>query len=152
VAVLTAFTRFLLGDPLLALLFFPALAGAAVVVLAGLMARQLGGGRFAQDLAALAVLVAPTFLVFGTWISMDAFDQLFWALAAYVVLLTLKRDEPRLWLLFGLVAGLGLLTKVTMLFFGFAVFVALLLTPARRHLRTRWPWLGGVLALSFLSP
>ena len=152
VAVVTAFTRFLLGDSLLALHFFPALAGAAVIVLAGLMARELGGGRFAQGLAALAVLVAPDFLVFGTWISMDAFDQLFWVLAAYVLLLILKRDEPRLWLLFGLVTGLGLLTKVTVLFFGFAVFVALLLTPARRHLRTRWPWLGGTVALIFLSP
>src|SRR5215212_3849161 len=152
VALVTAFTRFLLGDSLLALHFLPALAGALVIVLAGLMARELGGGRFAQGLAALAVLVAPNFLVFGTWLSMDAFDQLFWTLAAYVLLLILKRNEPRLWLLFGLVTGLGLLTKVTMLYFGFAVFVALLLTPARRHLRTRWPWLGAAVSLTFLLP
>jgi dolichyl-phosphate-mannose--protein O-mannosyl transferase len=75
-ALVAALTRVLLGDSLLALHFFPALAGAAVVVLTGLMARELGGGRFAQGLAALAVLVAPNFLVFGTWLSMDAFDQL----------------------------------------------------------------------------
>jgi dolichyl-phosphate-mannose--protein O-mannosyl transferase len=66
----------LLGDSLLALHLFPALAGAAVVALSGLMARELGGVRFAQGLAALCVLVAPDFLVFGTWLSMDAFDQL----------------------------------------------------------------------------
>src|SRR5215212_11571292 len=130
VALTTALARATLGDSLLAL------AGAAVVVLAGLMARELGGGRFAQGLAALAVLVAPDFLVFGTFISMDAFDQLFQVSAAYVLLLILKRNEPRLWLLFGLFAGLGLLAKLTMLSFGFAVLVALLLTPARRHLRT----------------
>src|SRR3712207_841143 len=88
----------------------------------------------------------------GTFLSMDAFDQLFWVSAAYVLLLILKRDRPRLWLLFGLIVGLGLLTKVTMLFFGFAVFVALLLTPARRHLRTPWPWVGGVIAFAFLLP
>ncbi len=75
-ALVAALTRVLLGDSLLALHFFPALAGAAVVVLTGLMARKLGGGRFARGLAALAVLVAPNFLVFGTWFSMDAFDQL----------------------------------------------------------------------------
>ncbi len=152
VALVTAATRAVLGDSLLALHVLPAVAGAAVIVLAGLMARELGGGRFAQGLAALAALIAPSLLVFGTWISMDAFDQLFWVLAAYVLLLILKRDEPRLWLLFGLVVGLGLLTKVTMLYFGSAVFVALLLTPARRHLRTRWPWLGGAVAFLFLLP
>ncbi len=116
------------------------------------MARELGGGRLAQGLAALAVLVAPNFLVFGTFVSMDAFDQLFQVSAAYVLLVILKRDRPRLWLLFGLFAGLGLLTKVTMLFFGFAVLVSLLVTPARRHLLTPWPWLGGVVAFVFLLP
>lgn len=152
VALVAAATRATLGDSPVALHFFPALAGAGVVVLAGLMARELGGGWFAQGLAALAVLVAPNFLVFGTWLSMDAFDQLFQVSAAYVLLVILKRDRPRLWLLFGLFAGLGLLTKVTMLFFGFAVLVALLVTPARRHLGTPWPWLGGAVTLAFLVP
>jgi 4-amino-4-deoxy-L-arabinose transferase-like glycosyltransferase len=152
VAIVTAVARGLFGESPAALHFFPAMASAAVVVLTALMARELGGGRFAQVLAALATLIAPNILVFGTWMSMDAFDQLFWALATYVLLMILKQDQPRLWLHFGLVAGLGLLAKVTMLFFGFAVFVALLLTPARRHLWTRWPWLGGAVALVFLLP
>jgi 4-amino-4-deoxy-L-arabinose transferase-like glycosyltransferase len=152
VALATALARATLGDSLLALDLLPALAGAAVVALAGLMARELGGGRFAQGLAALAVLVAPNFLVFGTFISMDAFDQLFWVSTAYVLLLILKRNKPRLWPLFGLFAGLGLLTKLTILAFGFAVLVALLLTPARRHLRSAWPWIGGAIAVAFLAP
>src|ERR687898_46202 len=145
VALVTAFTRFSLGDSILALRLFPALAGALVVILAGLMARELGGGRFAQGLAALATPVAPSFLVMGTFISMDAFDQLFWVSGAYVLILILKRDRPKLWLLFGLIAGLGVLTKITMLYFGFTVFVALLLTSSRKHLLTPWPWLGGAI-------
>ena len=100
IALVTAFVRATLGDSMLALRILPALAGAAVVVIAGLMARELGGGRFAQGLAALAVLIAPTFLVFGTFISMDAFDQLFQVSAAYVLLVILKRDRPRRWLRF----------------------------------------------------
>src|ERR687894_1688002 len=152
VALATALARATLGDSLLALHLLPALAGAAVVVLAGLMARELGGGRFAQGLAALAVLVAPNFLVFGTFLSMAAFDQLFQVSAAYVLLVILNRDRALLWLVFGLLGGLGLLTKVTPLFFGFAVLVALLLSPARRHLLTPWPWLGGAVAFAFLAP
>ena len=130
----------------------PALAGAVIVVIAGLMARELGGGRFAQGLAALATLIAPNLLVMGTWLSMDVFDQLFWVSATYVLLIILRRDQPRLWLVFGLLTGLGLLTKLTMLYFGLAVFVALILTPARRQLRTPWPWAGGAIALAFLLP
>ena len=152
VALVAALTRALFGDSLLALHVFPALAGAAVVVLAGLIARELGGGRFAQGLAALATLIPPTLLVFGTWLSMDAFDQLFWVLGTYILVIILKRDQPRLWLVFGLVAGLGLLTKLTMLYFGLAVFVSVLLTRTRRHLLTVWPWLGGGIASLFLLP
>ncbi len=110
-----------------------------MVVLAGLMARELGGGRFAQRLAALAVLVAPNFLVMGTWLTMDPFDQLFWVLETYVLVLILKYDRQRLWPpLFGLVAGLGLLTKLTMLFFCLAAPLAVALTSARRHVLTPW--------------
>jgi len=83
---------------------------------------------------------------------MDAFDQLFWVAGAYVLLLILKWARPRLWLAFALMAGLGLLTKLTLMYFGFAVFVALLLTPARWQLLTPWPWLGGALDLVFLLP
>ena len=152
VVLVTAATRAVLGDSLVALHFLPALAGAIMVVLTGLMARELDGGRYAQGIAALATLVAPNVLAFGAWLSMDAFDQLFWVSATFVLILILKRQGSRLWLLFGLVAGLGLFTKVTMLYFGFAVFVALLATPARRHLGTRWSWLGGAVALAFLLP
>jgi 4-amino-4-deoxy-L-arabinose transferase-like glycosyltransferase len=152
VAVVTAVTRWLLGDSLFALHFFPAVAGALVVLLAGLMAQQLGGGRFAQGLAALAVVVAPVYLAVNSLLSMDAFDQLLWVLAAYIVLLILKKDEPRLWLLFGLVVGVGLMTKVTILYFGAALVVALLLTRSRKYLLNKWLWLGGLLALVIFSP
>jgi 4-amino-4-deoxy-L-arabinose transferase-like glycosyltransferase len=152
VALVTALSRRLLGESLWALHLAPALAGTVVVVLAGVMARELGGGRFAQGMAALATFVAPTLLAVSTWLTMDVFDQLFWVSAAYVLIVILNRDRPRLWLLFGLIAGFGLLTKVTMLFFGFAVLITLLLTPARKHLRTPWPWLGGAIAFTFLLP
>jgi hypothetical protein len=151
-AVITALVRWTLGDSLLALHTLPALAGVVTMLLAGLMARELGGGRFAQGLAALAVLVAPTFLGSQSVLTMDPFDQLFWVLAIYVVLLMLKREDPRLWLVFGLVAGIGLLTKVTMLFLGAALVIGLLLTPNRRFLLSKWLWLGGAIALVLFSP
>jgi hypothetical protein len=145
-AVLVALNRALFGDSLLALRLFPALAAGAAVLMAALLAGALGGGRFAQTLAGLATLVAPNDLAEGALFSMDVFDRVWWVSAAYVLVRILRGGSPRLWLLFGLLAGLGLQTKVTMLYFGFALLVGLLLTPARRHLRTRWFWLGGALA------
>ena len=152
IAILARLVHLTLGDSLIALHLFPALAGAMVVWLTGLTARELGGGRFAQVLAALASLVVVTYLGIDSIFSMDPFDELWWTLAAYVLIILLKRQQPRLWLLFGLVCGIGLTTKVTMLFFGFAVVVGLLLTNHRARLATRWAWLGGAIALAFLVP
>jgi hypothetical protein len=152
IALIAKVLDMLAGDALWTIHAVPALATALIVFLAGLMARELGGGRFAQGLAALASLVAITFLATGSLFSMDALDELWWVLASYVLILVLKRDDARLWLLFGLIAGVGLATKVTVLFFGVAVAVGLLLTPARRHFGTRWIWLGGAIAFVFLLP
>ena len=152
IALLAKLLGVLGGDALWIIHVVPALASALIVLLTGLMARELGGGRFAQALAASASLVAVTFLATGSLFSMDALDELWWALASYVLILILKRDDARLWLLFGLVAGIGLTTKVTMLFLGLAVVVGLLLTPARGHFRTKWIWMGGAIAFAFLLP
>ena len=141
-----------LGDSLVALRLLPALAGALVVLLTGLMARRLGGGRFAQALACLAVTVAPASLWLHHIFSMNAFEQVFWALGAYLVLRILQDDDPRLWLAFGLLAGLGLQNKHSMLFFGFGIAAGLLLTPARKHLRSPWLWAGGAIALLVFLP
>ncbi len=152
IALLAKVLDVLAGDALWTIHVVSATATALIVFITGLMARELGGGRFAQALAAIASLVAVGFLATGSLFSMDALDELWWVLASYVLIFILKRDEARLWLSFGLITGVGLTTKVTMLFFGFAVAVGLLITPARRHFRTKWIWLGGGISLAFLAP
>jgi 4-amino-4-deoxy-L-arabinose transferase-like glycosyltransferase len=149
---LAALLHVLAADNLVAIHVIPALAGALLVVVTGLMARELGGGRFAQGLAALAALGALVFLATASIFSMDVLDELWWALGALILIRLFKRAQPRLWLLFGLVAGLGLTTKLDMLFFGCALTLALLVTPERRALRSPWPWLGGAIAGLFLLP
>src|SRR5512136_273912 len=94
IAFITALTRATLGESLFALRFFPAFAGALIVLLTGLMARELGGGRFAQALAALSILVAPIYLGMNSILTMDSFDQLWWVLAAYIVIRIFKDDTP----------------------------------------------------------
>jgi hypothetical protein len=142
----------LVGDNLVVLHATTALAGTCLIVMTGLMARELGGGRAAQTLAALGTAVALVFIATAGLFTMDPFDELWWAVAAYIFIRLTRREEPRLWLAFGLVAGIGLFTKLSMLFFGFGLVVGILLTPGRRVFRTRWPWLGGAIALAFLLP
>src|SRR5918911_2347792 len=97
-----------------------ALAGAALVFLTGLFARELEGRRFAIVVAALAVIIAPVYLYLHTILTMNAFEPLLWTLCAYLFVLIVKYERPRLWLAFGLVAGIGLLNKHSMAIFGFS--------------------------------
>lgn len=144
--------RNLLGDSLLAVRLLPALAGAATVLLVGLMARRLGGGLFAQSLAMVGALAAPIYLALDHYYSMNAFDLLFWALAAYLILLLVQGAGVRVWLLLGAVLGLGLMNKISILWLGFGLLVGLLVTQRRRWLLTPGPWLAAGLAVLLFLP
>jgi len=145
-------SRVVLGESLFALRFLPAVAGALTVLLTGLLVRQLGGGRFAQCLAALAVIIAPVWLLAGNILSLPSFEPLYWVLCAYVIILILKTGNSRLWIWVGLLAGVGLLNKPSMLFFGFGLVVGLLATPNRKYLVNKWLWLGGLIAFIIILP
>jgi len=141
-----------LGDSLPALRLAPALCGAATVVLTAALARRLGAGGFGQVLSAVAVVFAPIPLIMFGLYSMNGFEILLWTAAFYVVAVLLDKDEPRGWLGFGLLAGVGLLNKHTTVLLGAAVGIGILLGPARKHLATRWPWLGVGIAALILAP
>ena len=152
VAVVAWASRAVLGNSLFALRFLPALSAAAKVFLAGWIAREAGGRKFAQFLSALTVLLAPIYLTFDNFLSMNAFEPVFWMACAAIVMRILNGGDRRLWLLFGMVAGLGILNKHSMLFFGSGLAVGLLLTPARRQFAGVWTWLGAAIAMLFFLP
>ncbi len=152
IALAAASTRVLIGESLQAIRFLPAVAGAALVLLTGLIARELGGGRFAQGIGALSVLVAPGFLGTDSFFSMNAFEPLFWMGCAYIVIRIVRTGNQKLWLWFGLLAGIGLENKHSMLIFGCGIVVGLLATPERRQFRSPWLWMAGLLALLIFLP
>jgi len=147
-----AVNRLLFGDSLFALRLLPALANAAIVFLAGLMARELGGGKFAQGLAAITALASPIYLGMTSIFSMNCFDILCWSLAAYVLILLIKTEQPRYWMILGVILGLGLLNKISVLWLGAGIAAGLLATPYRRWFRTPWPWIAGGIALLLFLP
>lgn len=142
----------LFGDSLWALRLPIAFLGGATIVLVGLIARGLGGGAFAQGLAALSCLAAPILLGLGNFYSMNAIDLFLWAAAGLLLVIILRDHRPGLWIPFGLLAGVGLMNKLSMGFLGAALAVALLLTPERRHFKHWQLYAGGALALLLFLP
>ena len=152
IAVISWFARRLLGDSLYALRFFPALSAAAKVLLTAWMVREFRGRRFAQLLAAVVVFFCPIYLTMDSFLSMNSFEPLFWIGCVAVAIRIANGGSPRLWLLFGVIAGVGILNKHSTLLFGLAFLLALLITSGTRYLRNPWIWAGALIAFLFFLP
>ncbi len=152
IALAAWLTTHTLGNSLPALRFLPALAGAATIWLTAMIARELGGGRFAQSLAALSTALAAVYAINAHLLTMNVFEPLLWMGCAWIMVRIVKTGNQKLWLWFGVLAGLGLENKYSMAFFGFAVVVGLLLVRERKAFRSRWIWLGGAIALAIFLP
>jgi hypothetical protein len=149
VFVLSAW-RVVFGDSLASIRVLAALAGTATVFVTGLLTIEMGGGLLAVVLAGGAVLTAGQFLSTAHYYSMNVLDQLFWAVAAYTLVLAIvpRSASQGRWLVLGLVLGFGLLNKTSVLWLG----AGLVATPARDVLRTRGPYVAAAVAALVFSP
>lgn len=129
------------------------LAVVGVVLLSVQAARLLGAARAGQVLTAVTVGFSTIVPGLGHLLSTATFDLLFWTAILVIVAESLVDDRPRLWLLAGAVAGVGLNNKHAVAFCLFGVLVGVaLVRETRPVLRTAWPWLGGLLALAMWVP
>jgi 4-amino-4-deoxy-L-arabinose transferase-like glycosyltransferase len=142
----------LFGNSLRGLRLFSALAQGVVMLLAGWMARDMGGKRPAQIMAAIAVYIAPVALTSGTLIQYMAFDFLWWVMIAFFFVRLLATEDPRYWIGIGAGIGLGMMTKFTVAFWVAGLVVAVLLSQRRKDLLSKWLWLGAALALLIYMP
>jgi 4-amino-4-deoxy-L-arabinose transferase-like glycosyltransferase len=134
------------GDSLWAIRVPFALIIGGLAVLLALLAREVGGGRTAQLLAALGA--AGTFPLVGGHVETTATpDLLVWMGVLLFVARALLHDQPRAWLAAGVVTGLGLYNKHLVLLLLICLVAGLLIVGPRRVLFTRWPWLAGGLAV-----
>jgi 4-amino-4-deoxy-L-arabinose transferase-like glycosyltransferase len=141
------------GDSLRSVRLLPALSSAALILLTGLIARELGGKRFAVMLSAVAVLIGPIYLSGGSLLTSNCdLEVLLWMGCLYFAVLAIKLDAPKYWLWFGIIAGIGLEEKYSILVLGFAVVAGLVLTRQRRLLLNQWLWFGGLASLFIVIP
>lgn len=141
-----------LGDSLWALRLVPALVGAATVLLVGLIALRMGGGKLAQALAMASTLAVPYYLGIHHLYSMNSLDVFLWTFAAYLLTRLAEQNDLRTWYLLGAVLGLGLLNKLSVLWFGFGLAAGLILTEQRRTFKTPGPWVAAGLAFALFLP
>jgi hypothetical protein len=144
--------RAVLGDSLRSVRFLPAVFSSITLLQTAVLAREFGGGRFALVLSALAYLISPQFLSNGSLLTTNCLEPLLWTACLYFAVLAIKHDDPRYWLWFGVVAGIGMNEKYSISVLGFGVVVGLLLTRERRFLANRWIWLGGLAAFVLFLP
>lgn len=149
---LTHIGRAVLGDSLRSIRFFPAVASSLLVVQTAVLARELGGRRYAQLLTAICVVFAPQYLSNASLLTTNYLEPNLWMGCVYFAILAIKRENPRYWLWFGVFAGIGLEEKYTIAIFGLGIVVGLLLTEQRRVFLNKWIWIGGVAAFLIFLP
>ena len=142
----------LFGTSLVGFRLFSALAVSIVMTLTGLIAKELGGERHVQILAAIAAGISPVSLIQGAVLQYVAFDYLWGVTVTYLLVRLLKSDDPRWWVPIGAVLGLGMETRYTIGFLALGIVGAVLLTPVRSHLLSKWLWLGVAASLLVFLP
>ena len=149
---ITWFSRAILGDSLYAIHLVPSLAGALKLIMTGLIVREFGGRYIATLLACVCVWSAPVYLGIDLLLSMNAYEPIFWMGCVLCYIWAIKREDPRYWLMFGAFAGLGLMNKHSMVFFGLGLVVGLLLTQDRKVFANKYFWLAGGIAFLIFVP
>jgi hypothetical protein len=138
------FARNVFGSSPLAVRVLPALAGAALVWLTGKLTREMGGGRFAQSMAALAVVVVPVYLILHHWLTDNAWEPLIWMGCIWFIVRMIHSGDERNWIWFGVLAGIGFENKYSIAFLLFGLLMGMVLTPHRHFLKSRYLWFGAL--------
>jgi len=145
------------GQTLLAVKLPTALLGASTVLLLGIFIRDLGGKKWAQIIGATAFVFSPAFLGSNHLFQPVSFNQFFWFLSALLVVKIVNKSKQnqnsfQIWILLGIIAGLGFLTKYSIVFFYAGLVGAVLLTPYRALLKTKHPYIALLIAVLISSP
>ena len=143
--------RTFVGDSLVALRLMAAATLGLTIWTIGQLTDELGGGRFARVLAMTCGAIAPVYLALGSFYSMNAFDLLFWALAAWLLLRAMKTSSLGPWIALGVVLGLGLENKISMLWLVGGLGLGVLVADPKRLL-SRGPWVAGASAAVLFAP
>ena len=149
---LLAVVQHLFGTSLYALRLLPMLFGAFTLYLTYLMVKELQGNFIAYFIALICITLEPMQIAISSIYTYDSLNRMIWVIMLYMILLLIKTDNKKYWIYLGIFAGLGMMTKWSVLFLGASIVVGLILTKRRSDLKSSQIWVGGVIALLIFSP
>ncbi len=142
----------LFGNTTFGLRFFPALIGAFNLVIIGLMVKELNGKKATLILASLAFLLSPAYLHTNTLFQPVSFNQFYWLLAGYLILIMIKRNDPKIWIWISIVIALAFLNKYSIVFFAFAFAISLLISQYRYLYFSKYFIIALAIGLAIIFP
>ncbi|MGY6651905.1 ArnT family glycosyltransferase [Amycolatopsis sp. TRM77291] len=128
------------------------LAMVAGVVLTALIARELGGGRKAQTIAAATFAVSIQMLGGGHYLATSTIDPFLWALLIWLLTRWVRTRADTLLVWAGVVTGFALNTKFLVGGFWFVVLAAAMVFGPRDLVRRPALWLGALIAAAMIAP
>lgn len=152
IAVMSKVSVFIFGHNVFALRFFPALIGSLSVIIIAKIVKQLNGSLLAIIIAATAFILAPAFLRSNTLFQPVSFNQFFWLLSAYLIVVLIKYRNPKTWLPIFVVFGIAFLNKYSIAFFIVSFLLSLLLTKHRVLFKSKYFIIGGLLGIIIILP
>ena len=152
VALIARLTELVAGRSWIALRVLSAAAAAGTVLLSGDIARELGGGRWARLMAQVLTATAPVYLSLFSIYSMNGFDVLIWAGLARIMVRLLAGGSEKLWVAFGVLAGIGLQNKIDVALLGVCLVAGLVMARRFEVFFSRWIWIGGAAAAALFAP
>ena len=144
--------KFFFSDSLLSLRILPALFGSLFIISSGFLARELGGNKFSQFLASVVIFCAPVYWALCSFYSMNSIDILIWVVLFIILARIINNGTDKLWVILGIAAGIGLMNKLSVGYFGVALAAAILCTPSRKWYANKYFWLFGAIAFLIFSP
>jgi len=147
-----ALWKMFFGDTMLVIRIVPAIISSISLMILGLLTQKLGGGKSAIILAMVSFMLTPIFLGMNTIYSMNTFDYFFWISSAYLFLKLIQTENKKYWIGLGIILGLGLLNKTSVLWLGAGILAGTIFTPLRKDLKTKYPYIAFIIAILIFSP
>lgn len=131
---------------------FPTLAGVGILILCCLMAREMGGRSGAILLAGVCILAFLPFYRNHTLFQPVAFDQFFWTLGFYYIIVFINSEDKKHLILLGVTLGLGLMTKYTIMVWALGIFIGLFFYQNGRIFKNKWLYISALISFLIFLP
>ena len=125
--------------------------GSLVIIFACLIAKEFGGKSYALLLTGICLMLSGL-SIFGSLYTYDDLSFVVWAGVFYLIVRMINGGDQKLWLAAGVLLGIGMMTKLSILFLGLAIFVSLWFVKERRWFARPWIWAAAAFAVLCVIP